>query len=161
MASSTANHSMLQKLIAKQNDSNSKSANIMWRIFNYNILYLLHCYCLGSSGFSRYGSCMVAGKTVWILVKQMSYPSALKAKLVQLSAIQIHVYFTIKIYYLLITYYSTYPWRTFGDPPSLTVESIQTSVVHAVVVVVIVAIAVTNHRLYIINTKQTLLAWLQ
>ena len=47
---------------------------------------------LGSKG--RYGSCLVAGKTVWTV--HVSYPSALEANLVQLSAIQIHICFTLQ-----------------------------------------------------------------
>jgi len=40
----------------------------------------------------RYGLCLVAGKTVWSLYN-VPYLSALDAKLMQLSTIQIHVYF--------------------------------------------------------------------
>ena len=52
---------------------------------------------LGSKG--RYGSCLVADKTVWTLVEHVSYLNALEAKLLRLNIIQIHDYFTFLTLY--------------------------------------------------------------
>ena len=64
--------------VGRRNKYRPKGGNALW---------------LGIKG--RYGSCLVAGKTVWILVQHVSYLSTLEAKLLRLSTIQIHDCFSV------------------------------------------------------------------
>ena len=68
---------------------------------------------------SREKACMArvwwAGKTVWSLVLNRPYFSALEVKLLGLSALQIHVYFTYYIYYIKDMILKNEKWKHIVD----------------------------------------------